>query len=51
MGGFEYGECLENDTCQQVLYQQGNLEEVALQGGGCFSWNGLGPLVILHGNL
>jgi hypothetical protein len=26
------------------------LEEVALQ-WGCFSWNGLGPLIILHGNL
>jgi hypothetical protein len=24
---------------------------MAFQCGGCFSWNGLGPLVILHGNL
>jgi hypothetical protein len=27
------------------------LEEVALECGGCFSWNGLAPLIILHGNL
>jgi hypothetical protein len=43
-GGFGYGKCLENDTNSKI-------GDGGIKVWGYFSWNGLGPLIILHGDL
>jgi hypothetical protein len=50
MGGFACDECLENNLPARVVPTV-KFEEGGITVWRRFSWNGLGPLIILHGYL